>query len=206
MNLRNTIMNSEEIKHLLQKYFDGDTTIEEEISLKNFFSGGDIPEELNVEKEIFKYFILSAEIPEPSADFEEKIFSAIGRDDGNTVQSGRRRRLYMTLTGAAAGLLILAASYFFFTGGPEPRDTYSDPELAYSETMKILIDVSARLNKGTESLAQLNALKDETLKSIETVTSSAALIEEKIRPLDKILEAIGKADTGNYQSPITNYK
>jgi len=77
MNLRNTIMNSEEIKHLLQKYFDGDTTLEEEISLKNFFSGGDIPEELNVEKEIFKYFILSAEIPAPSADFEEKIFSAI---------------------------------------------------------------------------------------------------------------------------------
>ena len=206
MNLRNTIMNSEEIKHLLQKYFDGDTTLEEEISLKNFFSGGDIPEELNVEKEIFKYFILSAEIPEPSADFEEKIFSAIGSDDGNTVQSGRRRRLYMTLTGAAAGLLILAASYFFFTGGPEPRDTYSDPELAYAETMKILIDVSARLNKGTESLAQLNALKDETRKSIETVTRSAALIEEKMRPLDKILEAIGKADTGNYQSPITNHK
>lgn len=197
MNLRNTMMNPEEIKHLLQKYFDGDTTLEEEISLKNFFRGGDIPEELNVEKEIFRHFILSAEIPEPSADFEEKIFSAIGRDDGNTAQSVRRRRLYMTLTGAAAGFLILAASYFFFTGRQEPRDTYSDPELAYAETMKILIDVSARLNKGTESLAQLNSLKEETRKSIETITRSTALIEEKMRPLDNVFEAIGKAGIDN---------
>jgi len=204
MNLKNTTMNSEEIKHLLQKYFDGDTTLEEEIFLKNFFSGGDIPEELNVEKEIFRYFILSAEIPEPSADFEEKIFSAIGHEDSNIIQTGRRMRLYLTLTGAAAGLLILAASYFFFTGRPEPRDTYSDPELAYAETMKILVDVSSRLNKGTKSLRQLSALYDETSKSLDIVSRSTAIIEEKMKPLDKILEAIGKSDTGNYQSQITN--
>jgi hypothetical protein len=111
----------------------------------------------------------------------------------------------MTLTGAAAGFLILAASYFFFTGRQEPRDTYSDPELAYAETMKILVDVSTRLNGGTKSLRQLSALYDETSKSLDIVSRSTAIIEEKMKPLDKILEAIVKADTVNYQSPITNH-
>jgi len=204
MKLKNTLMNKEEIKHLLQKYYNGDTTLDEEIYLKNFFRGGDIPEEMIIEKEIFRYFILPSVIPEPSADFEEKIFSAIDHGESNIVKSRKRSRLYKTLTGIAAGLMILAGSYFFFTGRSEPHDTYSDPELAYAETMKILNDVSARLNRGTKSLRQLSVLHDETSRSLEIVSRSTAIIEEKMKPLDKILEAIGKADTGNYQSPITN--
>lgn len=39
-------MKTEKIKQLLTKYYDGDSTLEEERTLREFFSGGDIPDEL----------------------------------------------------------------------------------------------------------------------------------------------------------------
>jgi len=189
-------MNSEEIKLLLEKYYEGTTTSEEERLLKKFFSGEDIPEDLMDEKGIFRYFMLSSEVPEPSAGFEEKIISAIGREDKQIAGFGRRR-LYGTLTGIAAGLLILAGSYFFFKGRSEPRDTYSDPEIAYAETMKILYEVSARLNQGTKALEHLSTLQDQTKKTMAAVSRSTAMIKEEMKPLDNIFDAIGKSGSIN---------
>jgi hypothetical protein len=187
-------MNSEEIKRLLEKYYEGTTTSKEELSLKKFFSGENIPPDLSNEKEIFRYYMQMAEIPEPSTEFEEKIISAIDREDKN-IAGFKRRRLFGTLSGIAAAMLILAGSYFFFTSRSEPRDTYSDPEVAYAETMRILYDVSARLNQGTKALGHLSALQDETQKMMATVSRSTAKIEDNIKPLDNVFNAIGKADS-----------
>ena len=109
----------------------------------------------------------------------------------------RIRRLPGVFSGIAAAILILAGSYFFFTNRSEPRDTYTDPEVAYAETMKILFQVSARLNQGTKALGHLSALQDETHKTMATVSRSTAIIEDKMKPLDNVFEAIGKADSNN---------
>lgn len=194
MNLINRAMNSEEIKRLLEKYYEGTTTPEEELSLKKFFSGDNIPPDLSNEKEIFRYYMQMAEIPEPSTEFEEKIISAIDRED-KSIAGFKRRWLFSTLSGIAAAMLILAGSYFFFTNRSEPHDTYSDPEVAYAETMKILYNVSARLNQGTKALGHLSALQDETQKTMATVSRSTAKIEDNIKPLDNVFDAIGKADS-----------
>lgn len=192
MNLINRAMNSEEIKRLLEKYYEGTTTPDEELSLKKFFSGENIPPDLSNEKEIFRYYMQMAEIPEPSTEFEKKIISAIDRED-KSIAGFKRRRLFGTLSGIAAAMLILAGSYFFFTSRSAPRDTYSDPEVAYAETMKILYDVSARLNQGTKALGHLSAMQDETQKTMATVSRSTAKIEDNIKPLDNVFDAIGKA-------------
>jgi hypothetical protein len=201
MNLIKRVMNSEEIKRLLEKYYEGATTLEEELLLKKFFSGEKIPPDLLNDKEIFRYYIQMTEIPEPSTDFEEKIFSAIGREDKNIAEA-KSRRLFGSLSGIAAVMLILAGSYFFFTNRSEPPDTYSDPELAYAETMKILYEVSARLNHGTQALGQIGALQDETQKTINTLNRSTGIMKEKMKPLDNLFDAIGKAES-NYQLTIS---
>jgi hypothetical protein len=186
-------MNSEEIKRLLEKYYEGETTSGEELLLKKFFSMDNVPQDLRSDQEIFRYYMHVAEMPEPSADFEKKIISAIANEDKNAVRF-KRRRLYITLSGIAAAMLILAGSYYFFTNRSEPRDTYSDPEIAYAETMKILYQVSARLNQGTKALGHLGSLQDETKKTMATVSRSAAKIEDKLKPLDSAFETIRKAD------------
>jgi hypothetical protein len=187
-------MNSEEIKRLLEKYYEGATTSGEELLLKKYFSMDNVPPELRSDQEIFRYYMQVAEVPEPSADFEKNIISAIDSEDKD---SGRlkRRRLLVTLSGIAAAVMIFMGSYFFFTNRSGPRDTYSDPEVAYTETMKILFQVSARLNQGTKALGHLSALQDETHKTMATVSRSTAIIEDKMKPLDNVFEAIGKSDS-----------
>jgi len=191
MNLKNTIMNSEEIKHLLEKYYRGESTLDEETSLKTFFSQAEIPEDLDDEKEIFNYYLQTALVPEPSLNFEKNIVSAIDSLD-HSLLSIRRRRVFGIITGIAAGMLILTGSYFFFIHKSEPRDTYSDPEIAYIETMKILYNVSSRLNRGTQPLGQINLLQDETKKSLAAINRSTAIIKERMKPVNNLFETIGK--------------
>lgn len=198
MNLINEAMNSGEIKRLLEKYYAGESTSGEELLLKKFFSMDNIPPDLKVDQEIFRYYIQAAEIPEPSADFEKKIISAIGNEEVHSTRF-RRRRLFGMVSGIAAAMLILAGSYFFFAGRSEPRDTYTDPELAYAETMKILHEVSSRLNSGTKALGHLSDLQNETRKTMATVSRSASVLEENIKPLDKVLDVLGKAGS-NYEN------
>jgi hypothetical protein len=147
-------MNEEELKRLVQKYYDGTATDEEEKILRDFFRRNNVPRGYEAEKEIFGYYIESADIPEPSNDFEAQIIAAVSSSDG---RSSNRRFIY-TLLSAAAGILILTGAYFFFTGRQTIKDTYSDPEIAYVETIKILHQVSYKLNQGVKNLEPVGKL------------------------------------------------
>lgn len=193
MNLINGTMNPEEIKRLLEKYYEGATTSGEELLLKKFFSMENVPPDLRNDQEIFRYYMQASEIPEPSVDFEKKIISAIENDEKDSDRI-KRRKLYVSISRIAAALLILTGSYFFLTNRSEPGDTYSDPELAYAETMKILCQVSARLNQGTKALGYLSTMQDETQKTVTTVGKSTAKIENNMKPLDNVFQSIRKSD------------
>lgn len=189
-------MNHEEARQLLEKYYNGESSLEEEIRLKEFFSQSNIPEDLAQEKDIFKYYVQSSVIPEPSAGFENKIISAIDSVNSNSIRL-RRRRIYGVISGIAAVLLISFGLNFLLDNRYELQDTYSDPEIAYVEAMRILYDVSARLNDGTRTLEPLNILQSETRKSIETLNKSTSTIKQKIEPLNNMFETIGKNNTRN---------
>ncbi len=193
MNIKDTAMNKEEIKHLLERYYAGESTLEEELLLKRFFSQENVPEDLSGEKEIFSYYLQSSVVPEPSSGFENDIISALDTVD-HQYSGFKRRRIFGILTGIAAVMLLLTATYFFFVQKSGPRDTYSDPEVAYAETMKILNEVSIRLNHGTQALEHLSVLQDETQKSITTVNRSASMLKEKMKPLDNVLKELRKID------------
>ncbi len=188
MNTKSTTMNSEEIKLLLERYYEGDSTNEEEQLLKDFFSQADIPEDLYCERDIFRYYLQSVVIPEPASDLENRIISALDSLDQKS-ESLKRRRIFGILTGIAAGILILTGTYFIFVQKSEPRDTYSDPEIAYAETMRILYDVSGRLNHGTKALEQIGELRNETRKSLTTINRSTAMFKEKMKPLVSLSKA-----------------
>jgi len=181
-------MKSEVIKRLLEKYYEGESTVEEEVYLKNFFSLGNIPEDLINEKEIFSYYLKSAIVPEPSLVFQKNIIAALD-SIGEASLDQKRRRAVGIFTSVAALILILTGSYFFFIHKSEPRDTFSDPEIAYAETMKILYGVSIRLNKGTQALDRMSSMQEVTRQSLETINRSASTIQEKMKPLAQIRKA-----------------
>jgi hypothetical protein len=182
-------MNTEEIKRLLEKYYNAECSEDEELILKSFFMEKDVPEELHDEREIFNYYNLSASVPEPSAGFEERIISAIDNYDTSYSITGRRK-LWFSVASIAAGLLILTGSYFFFVHRTENIDTFSDPAIAYAEAMKILYNVSSRLNHGTQALETVGMIQDVPRKSLESINKSTTIIEDKLKSLDYFNKAM----------------
>jgi len=175
-------MNGEELKRLIGKYYNGESTDEEEKALRAYFIENSAPPGYEAEKEIFSFLMEAGEVPEPSAGFEARIIKAVDSSDKKEL-SLRVRRIMVPLTGIAAGLLILAGSYFFFVNRIEPEDTYTDPEIAYAETMKILLNVSSQINQGKESIKPVGRIHKMKVKSFGSVNKSATLIQKNLKSL-----------------------
>jgi hypothetical protein len=175
-------MNEEELKRLVEKYYDGISTDEDEKALRAYFAENTALSGYEAEKEIFSYYAEAAEVPEPSADFEARISKSLDTDHRRNGILSIRKYL-IPLISAAAGLLILIGSYFFLIHRIEPKDTYTSPEIAYAETMKILIDVSSRMNRGTHSLKPIGRINEMKVKSLRSINKSAILVEKNLQSL-----------------------
>ena len=181
-------MNEEELNRLIEKYYNGESSEEDETILKTFFSNSTCPEGYEAEKEIFGYYMSGHEIPVPSAGFEARIMAGIDALEGKSRLKAVRKYLIPAFS-TAAGLLLLEGTYFFFVHNNEPRDTFSDPKIAYDETMKILYDVSSRLNHGTETLKPVSKINEVKEKSFRTINKSTGIIEKNLKSLDYLRNA-----------------
>lgn len=158
-------MKKEELNRLLEKYYSGESTVEEEGALRSFFTETDMPEDYDAEKVIFGYYSDSMDIPEPSDDFEGRILDGISRSE-KPLRSANSKNVTLFILSTAAGLLIMIGSYFFFADKGELQDTFTDPEIAYAETIKILMDVSSQLNKGNNVLEPVSKINEVKTKNI----------------------------------------
>ena len=182
-------MNEEELKRLIEKYYNGESTEEEESSLRDYFRKNNIPEGYEAEKVIFGYFDESTEVPEPSIDFEARILAGIDASESKR-RSRTMKKYLLPILSAAAGLLILGGSYFYFIVRAEPRDTFTDPEIAYAETIKILREVSSQMNRGTQVLEPVGKINKVTKKSFETINKSTRIVEKNLKNLELLNKAI----------------
>jgi hypothetical protein len=182
-------MNEEELKRLIEKYYNGESTEEEERTLKDYFRQNNLPEGYEAEKLIFSYYNESAEVPEPSIDFEARILAGI---DASEIKrgSGKMKKYLLPILSAAAGILILTGSYFFFFKSAETRDSFTDPEIAYAETIKILRDVSSQLNRGAQVLEPVGKMNEITRKSLESLNKSTQVFKKNLKNLDYLQRAI----------------
>ena len=181
-------MKEEELKKLIEKYYYGESTEDEEMALRVHFRQNDIPKGYEPEKAIFGYYTEGA-VPEPSEGFEYRILAGIDIYE-NKRGSRKIRKFLLPILSTAAGLLILTGSYIFFLHKAEPRDTFTDPKLAYSETMKILIEVSSQLNHGAKTLEPVGKINKMTVKSFESINKSTTIIEKNLKNLDYLKKAV----------------
>jgi hypothetical protein len=187
-------MNEEVLKSLLEKYYDGLSTAEEEQELRDYFSGTEVLPGYDAEAEIFRFYVDSADMPEPSADFESRIIKALDAETRIAGRPGIRRYLVPSLS-AAAGLMILVASWFFLLQQKKSEDTFSDPKIAYAETMKILMDVSSKMNQGTRTLKPVGRIHDLRTKTLGPISKSTGIIEKNLKTLRYLETASEPADT-----------
>ena len=176
-------MKEEDLKRLIDRFYKGESSEEEENILREFFRKSDVPEGYEAEKEIFSFYTGSENIPEPSIDFEARILAGI--DASERVSGSKKTKKYIiSIMSAAAGLLLLAGSYFYFTSKAEPTDTFKDPEMAYAETIKILRDVSFQLNRRLQVLEPVGKMNEVTKKSFVTINKSTRIVEKSLKNLN----------------------
>ena len=182
-------MKEEELKRLIAKYYNGESTEKEESSLRNYFRTNNVLPGYEAEKDIFGYFDDSAEIPEPSIGFEALILAGIDASERKR-GSQKIKKYLLPMLSAAAGFLILIGSYFVFIHKTEFQDTYKDPKIAYAETMKILMDVSSQLNRGVKSLEPVSKIGEMRTKSFKAISNSAIIIEKNLKSLNYLQKAL----------------
>lgn len=180
-------MRKEDLDILLKKYYDGLSTCDEEKLLRDFFSGNEIPAGYETEAELFRYYSDVSSVPPASDRFEDRIITSI--EEISPERSGSLKRMVFVISGIAAGFLIFFGSWFFFDRN-KTIDTFSDPEIAYAETMKILYEVSSRFNQGTAALEPVSKMNMTAVKGLDVLARSRETLEKNLNNLGYIEKAI----------------
>lgn len=156
-------MKEDEIRKLLERYYDGLTTQAEEQELKRFFTRTDTPQGLEAEARWFRQLEATRTAPEPDlpAGFSERLDSLI--DQWNRAERpaepvrptiGIRRLRWVA--GIAAGLLLAVGFGLGWHGASVPADTCATPEEAYAQAQRALTLLSETLNRGTQGMETLH--------------------------------------------------
>jgi len=162
-------MERESIAALLEKYWQAETTVEEERELAVYFRGhNDIPPEWETYREIFSFYAEESGV-KAGQDLEEKILLQI-RPLPALMPANTRLRLRIAWWAAAAVIILVAGLAPLLQPAPEPaaapaaqyafrslydasvKDTYEDPQQALAAVRKALFTASLKMNKGLHPL------------------------------------------------------
>jgi hypothetical protein len=179
-------MNTSEIRILTERFFNGESTLEEEKRLKAIFSKGDTPKELLPLRDQF-LFMASMKVEKIRDDSFDKSLKARINEESAVIPISKRKRI-LWFGSIAAGILVIITLFFQLNRvAVKVEDTYSNPETAYYQTKKILMYVSNKLNKGTEDLAKVEKLENgfDALQPVDKINKG---FEEagKIKKYDQL--------------------
>lgn len=184
------------IEALLEKYFRGETSTQEESMLRRFFAESEVPEHLEAEAGLFRYFD-KARTSQLPAEMEERL-DRIASDAVEEKPTIRIRWRYSWVSAAAAVILVLIGIFLDLkirksTPYEVRKDTYEDPYLAYAEAKKVLYLVSEKMNTGTEALRNLDKL-DEGMNYMHPVFSFGAGVQylENFSKIEETKKLIAK--------------
>lgn len=149
-------MTKEEIKKLIDKFYDGQTSAAEELEIADYFASGNASPGMEAEREFFRqYFALDKAGDGSSARSLERQMEAWNAVEKSATRNIRSRSLRW-VAGIAASLLLLAGVGMSLTQKEDRaafvqyEDTYNNPQDAYKETRKALVMLSHTLHKGMD--------------------------------------------------------
>ncbi|MBM6992281.1 MAG: hypothetical protein I3J02_03310 [Prevotella sp.] len=152
-------MTTEEIRQKLERFYDAETTRDEEEQLKSFFQSDAVPEDLKADQQLFcQLFAPEASVPE---GLEDRLSHDI--EMWNTVEKTTNRKARTVslrwIAGMAASLLVLLSLGTWFnhrqtttSSFASKQETYDNPKDAAGETARALTKFSMALNKGIDKM------------------------------------------------------
>jgi flagellar motility protein MotE (MotC chaperone) len=131
------------IEQLLEKYFEGQTSIVEEKELTNYFSSTNVAQHLEQYKPIFEYY---------SQTKQQKFTQEI------PLKTKKRKVMWLSI--AASVVVLLGVGTFYSLNNQQSEieqglGTFKSPEIAFQETQKALQMLSQNVNVGIESVSYI---------------------------------------------------
>lgn len=156
-------MKTMDIKILIDKYFEGETSLKEEQILFTFFTQNDMPDNLKSYAEQFRLLSEAANDKIDSDVFDEKVLTKFNDRQFPIISKFNKQYLYY-ISGIAASIIIIFGIIFQFNSKEENHsqsrkkieNIYNDPQTAYLETKKILLFVSLKLNQGLKETEKIS--------------------------------------------------
>ena len=163
-------MKSDQIRELLEKYYQGTTSLKEEKQLRDQFVSGDYPPEFSVEAGPFLCFAKAAKerIPDPELDREiEKLLRSL------PASVARRRKKRIPWMVAASVLLLGGLVFSLRHINPRGVETASitNPQAAYAQVFNLMQSLSGKLDTPFAEANCLNRLntRSNSLASISNL-------------------------------------
>ena len=153
------------IRQLLDRYFEGKTTLEEETQLRRAFQQKELPEDLLPFRPLFQYFEQERDA-QLDQSFEQRLLEQIDEKPATSPTAILRRlpTQRWAVGIAAAVMLALGLFWLYQPAGFQTREDATainwskyeveDPEEAFRITQSALLQASQELNQGTKVAAE----------------------------------------------------
>lgn len=163
-------MDSKMIEELVKKYWDCETSLEEEHQLREYFQGNDVPEQWKETATLFRYFE-----EQKSQQVRPHFENVVVKEIKNTKDTGKGKliKLIHNSLRIAAGVAVLLLSVYFVRqeirkANPiAVEDTYDDPHKAFEETKKALLMISKGFGSAEQQAKKINVF-NEAQESIQS--------------------------------------
>ena len=140
------------IKKTLEKYFEGNTSLEEEKALQKYFTQAHIPAELKAYQSLFQYF-------ETNANERFNIDTLV-----LPITPKKSKLVVMRWFAAAASVVLLVGIYFQQS---QPNYSKTEQMAAYMEYKKAMYLLSGEINKGVAQIAVIDTYEQTKNKIIK---------------------------------------
>lgn len=174
-------MDLDRIEQLLARYWECETSLEEEKELKEFFNSGDVPAKWQSVAPLFRYYEEEKRQGQLDGLFDEQVLAQLKVEEVEkelpAAKKGRVVRLFYDIAKVAAVILIVATAGYYIRDeyinkkdqmDPYISDTFEDPKVAFEETKKALLLISKNFNKGRKEVQKIGAFNEAQEKIKET--------------------------------------
>lgn len=172
-------MSSPRIEKILQKFYQGETSLEEERLLREHFLRDEAAANI---QELKSQFLHGEEESRKSlpGSFDDDVIRAIQLRERKQKVSKRTTIFYVS--GVAATVLLMISIFFHFNS-IGPPSVAGDPDAAFEEASKVLFFVSEKFNQGTGPIAKIDHFGQgmDNLQSIKKFDQGM----KKTRPVSK---------------------
>jgi hypothetical protein len=152
------MMDYKYIEQLLDKYFECQTTLEEEQILRAFFAQEDVPAHLLSYRKLFNYQSFGKNSESLGNDFDERILNIIGGENAEKPQHVTARKVSLNkrlrpLYKAAACVAVVLAI------GQAAQMPYYKSEAEQQESLARSLEQLQQIQKDKNAVAQSDSLK-----------------------------------------------